>query len=218
MTSVGRRRVAVAVSVALVAVTAVVVGSASWVALASHGRMHDAADAPTAPVAIVLGARVQNGEPSAFLRGRLDAALRLMEDGTVRALLLSGNANGASGDEIAVMTDYLVDRGVDPSRIVVDGVGLTTYDTCLRAVTTYGVGRAIVVSQGTHVSRAVALCRAVGLDADGVIAACDCSRRALLRQFVRELLARPKAVLDVLRGRPPAVSTPATDEVQQAAR
>ena len=214
MRRVGRRHLIRAVGGSAAAVLVVVLGSAAWVAASSHGRLYTADTAPRAPVAIVLGARVQEGEPSSFLAGRLDAALDLVRRGTVRALLLSGNAAGTSGDEVEVMTRYLVRRGVDPDRIVADPYGLTTHDTCRRAVATYGVSTALIVSQDTHAARAVALCRAAGIDAGGVEV--DAGPRSLLRQFVREMLARPKAVLDVLRGSAPAVQSPSTDAVRRA--
>ncbi|MGO4205153.1 vancomycin high temperature exclusion protein [Rhodococcus sp. TAF43] len=185
-----------------------VLGSAGWVAVAASGHMYDVRDAPDAPVVIVLGSQVRDGKPMKFLAGRLDAAVRLMEDGRARAVLVSGDANGRSGNEIAAMTEYLVDAGVDPARIVGDGYGLDTYDTCARAVRTYGVTKALIVSQGLHVSRAVALCRDAGIDTDGVEAECECNRLAVVRNYAREWLARPKAVLDLLSGRNPAVVSP----------
>nr|WP_258558188.1 ElyC/SanA/YdcF family protein [Rhodococcus sp. AG1013] len=185
-----------------------VLGSAGWVAVAASGHMYDVRDAPNAPVVIVLGSQVRDGKPMKFLAGRLDAAVRLVEDGRARAVLVSGDANGRSGNEIAAMTEYLVDAGVDPARIVGDGYGLDTYDTCARAVRTYGVTKALIVSQGLHVSRAVALCRDAGIDTDGVEAECECNRLAVVRNYAREWLARPKAVLDLLSGRDPAVVSP----------
>ncbi|QKT13654.1 SanA/YdcF family protein [Rhodococcus sp. W8901] len=196
-------------SAVLVAMAGVLVlGSAGWVAVAASGHMYDVRDAPDAPVVIVLGSQVRDGKPMKFLAGRLDAAVRLMEDGRARAVLVSGDANGRSGNEIAAMTEYLVDAGVDPARIVGDGYGLDTYDTCARAVRTYGVTKALIVSQGLHVSRAVALCRDAGIDTDGVEAECECNRLAVVRNYAREWLARPKAVLDLLSGRDPAVVSP----------
>ncbi|MGF7121870.1 SanA/YdcF family protein [Rhodococcus sp. BE178] len=196
-------------SAVLVAMAGVLVlGSAGWVAVAASGHMYDVRDAPDAPVVIVLGSQVRDGKPMKFLAGRLDAAVRLMEDGRARAVLVSGDANGRSGNEIAAMTEYLVDAGVDPARIVGDGYGLDTYDTCTRAVRTYGVTKALIVSQGLHVSRAVALCRDAGIDTDGVEAECECNRLAVVRNYAREWLARPKAVLDLLSRRDPAVVSP----------
>ena len=47
-------------------------------------------------------------------------------------------------------------------------LGRDTYDSCVRAQRIFGVTRALVVSQAYHVPRAVAICRSVGLDVDGV--------------------------------------------------
>ncbi|MGB3372891.1 MAG: YdcF family protein, partial [Rhodococcus sp. (in: high G+C Gram-positive bacteria)] len=44
-------------------VLAVVLGSAGWVAYESFGRVHDVADAPEAPVVLVLGSQVRDGKP-----------------------------------------------------------------------------------------------------------------------------------------------------------
>ncbi|QBJ96331.1 YdcF family protein [Rhodococcus sp. ABRD24] len=196
-------------STALVALAgAIVLVSASWVSIAAAGHLYDADDAPEAPVVIVLGSQVRDGKPMKFLAGRLDAAVQLVQDGKVRAVLVSGDANGRSGNEIQAMTEYLVAAGVDPDRIVGDEYGLDTYDTCARAVQTYGVTKALIVSQGLHVSRAVALCRDAGIDVDGVEGACECNRLAVVRNYAREWLARPKAVLDLLSGRDPAVVSP----------
>jgi SanA protein len=112
-------------------VLAVVLGSAGWVAYESYGRVHDVPDAPEAPVVLVLGSQVRDGKPMKYLTGRLDAAVALVESGRAQAILVSGDANGASGNEIAAMTDYLVDAGIDSSIIVGDDYGLDTYDSCI---------------------------------------------------------------------------------------
>lgn len=189
----------------------VVLGSAAWIAWVSLGRVHDVADAPEAPVVIVLGSQVRDGKPMKYLSGRLDAAVDLVQAGKAKAILVSGDAHGKSGNEIAAMTEYLVGAGIDPDVIVGDDYGLDTYDSCARASQTFGVERALVVSQGLHVSRAVALCRDAGIDAQGVDAECECNRLAVLRNFGREWLARPKAIMDLLSGRDPAVVSPRTE-------
>lgn len=197
---------------------AVVLGSAAWVAVVSSGRVHDVADAPEAPVVIVLGSQVRDGKPMKYLEGRLDAAVSLFRSGQAHAVLVSGDANGRSGNEIEAMTEYLVDAGIPSEKIVGDDYGLDTYDTCWRAATTFGVTKALVVSQGMHVSRAVALCRDAGIDVDGVHADCDCNRLAVLRNFGREWLARPKVVLDLASGRTPAVVSEPTEVLTSASR
>ncbi|MDJ0362373.1 ElyC/SanA/YdcF family protein [Rhodococcus sp. H29-C3] len=207
-----------AVGAVIGVILAIVLASAAWVAVMSSGRVHDVADAPDAPVIIVLGSQVRDGKPMKFLAGRLDAAIEVYESGRARAILVSGDAHGRSGNEIAAMTEYLVDAGIDRDKIVGDDYGLDTFDTCARASDTFGVSKALIVSQGLHVSRAVALCRDAGIDAHGIDAECECNLLAVVRNYAREWLARPKAVLDLLSGRPPAVVTPPDGTLTAASR
>ncbi|WP_258956961.1 SanA/YdcF family protein [Rhodococcus globerulus] len=195
------------------------VGSVVWISVAAKGHTFDVADAPEAPVVIVLGAQIKDGKPMAFLKGRLDAAVQLVEYGKASAVLVSGDANGASGDEIAAMTNYLVEQGIDERRIVGDPYGLDTYDSCSRVIHTYGVSKALIVTQGYHVPRAVALCRDAGIDADGVNSDCGCATTTLVKNAAREwILAKPKAAIDMLSGRDAKVTSPPEDSVNSAVR
>ncbi|MEU4812017.1 ElyC/SanA/YdcF family protein [Nocardia fluminea] len=165
----------------------------------SSGHRSDVAAAPSAPVVIVPGARVAtDGTPMAYLRGRLDVAIELVEAGKAEEILLSGDAGGSSGDEIASMLRYLLDHGIDPAIVRSDRAGLSTRETCERAKSMFGVDRAIIVSQYQHLPRAVALCRAAGIETDGVIAYCECRQATEIRNNVREWLAAPKAAAEML--------------------
>jgi vancomycin permeability regulator SanA len=66
------------------------------------------------------------------------------------------------------MRTYLTERGVPDDRIVSDYAGFDTWDSCVRAKEIFGVERALLVSQGFHIRRAVALCRSAGVEAYGV--------------------------------------------------
>ena len=131
------RRLLQAVSALVAALVAIVLASAGWVAYATAGKVYDVDDAPDAPVAIVLGAQVRDGKPMRYLAGRLDAAIALMAAGKIKAILVSGDADGNSGNEIQAMTDYLVEHGIDPDVIIGDDHGIDTYDTCARAKETF---------------------------------------------------------------------------------
>jgi vancomycin permeability regulator SanA len=196
---------------AAVVFLAVVIGPAVWLRTGSAGRLYVADRAPATDVAIVLGAQVAPGgtTPMPLLTGRLQVSAQLVREGRVKALLVSGDAHGGSGNEVAVMRAYLVSHGVDPARIVVDPYGHDTYDTCRRAYDVYGLRRALLVTQPLHLPRAVTLCRTLGIDADGVYATCaGCLNVTIAYNTTREWLAGPKAVVDTVRGRRPAVVSP----------
>ncbi len=206
--------------IAGLAVVVLAVVPFTWTRIAARGHLYDEADAPSADVVLVLGAQVaaDGTRPMPFLRGRLDTAAYLIATRRARVILVSGDANGGSGDETAVMTSYLTgDLGIDPSRIVTDPSGLDTYDSCLRAKEVYGVTRALVVTQPYHLARAVALCRHVGIDAVGVGARCDgCLSLNLVRNSAREYFACSKAALDALRDRRSGVASTPSDAVATA--
>src|SRR5262252_6459387 len=129
----------------------------------------DPAAASHHQVALVLGAGLNgNGSVSWFLRDRLDGAIKLYRMGKVDGLLLSGDNHVTSYDEPAAMKAYALARGVPAGAITLDYAGFDTYDSCYRAHAIFGVASAEVVTQAYHAPRAVYLCRAAGIDADGL--------------------------------------------------
>ncbi|MFZ0530047.1 MAG: ElyC/SanA/YdcF family protein, partial [Propionicimonas sp.] len=159
---------------------------------------------PRTPVALVLGAEVYaDGTVSAFLRARLDLAASLYRRGLVGRLLVSGDGRSRFYDETAGMRAYLEGVGIPPDAILVDPAGLDTYDSCLRARDVFGFRRLVVVSQRYHLPRALAICRALGVDAWGVgDETARISSGTWTYGVRRELAANLKLVWDVGRRRP----------------
>jgi vancomycin permeability regulator SanA len=146
----------------------------------------DAASAPTAPVALILGAEVYaDGRPSPALANRLDVGIELLRLGRVRALLMSGG-NGTF--EIGAMRAYAMQRGVSGEAILLDAGGERTFASCLQARDAFLARRLLVVSQEEHMARAVYTCRRIGIDADGVDAPEFTGDRVVVYQ-VRERFA-----------------------------
>lgn len=169
---------------------------ATWVFTAADGRLRTTADAPRTGVAVVFGAGLfGNGEPSIFLANRLDAAAELYRKGRVEVVLVTGDNSSEHYDEPHAMRHYLTHRGVPDARIVSDYAGFDTWDSCVRAKKIFGVDRAILVSQGFHIRRAVALCREAGVDSYGVSAA-DHRDAVWFYSATREVFAANKAALD----------------------
>jgi vancomycin permeability regulator SanA len=160
-----RRRwwVAAAALVALGLGPAVVVWGSTWTT--AHGS---AASTPPRPVAIVLGAGVgADGRPSPFLDERIGVAVQLYRQGSVKALLMSGDNSRTDYDEVGAMAVRAEQLGVPASAIVTDHAGFDTYSSCYRARSVWGITAAVVVSQPFHVGRAVWLCQRLGVDAVG---------------------------------------------------
>ncbi|MBB5957564.1 vancomycin permeability regulator SanA [Saccharothrix tamanrassetensis] len=189
-----------------------------WVRTASAPHRYAAADVPEAPVALVLGAGLRNGQPTPLLAGRLDVAADLYRRGKVKVLLVSGDNSRKEYDEPSAMRGYLVAKGVPERVIVADYAGLDTWDSCSRAKRIFGVSRATVVTQEFHLPRAVALCREAGLEAFGV--GHDTSRafRATTAYgHFREGFASGKAMWDGLVAKPdPTFLGPLENSVTRA--
>lgn len=192
---------------ALLGAVALVLAPTGWT-VATWARHHaDVGSVDDAPVAMVLGAAVWDGEPSPFLAARLDVAVELWRAGTVRAVLVSGDNRAADYDEPGAMQRYLTAHGVPEDRIVKDPAGNNTYDSCRRARDVYGATEMVVVTQDYHLPRTVTACRALGIDAVGV-------GDTTVRQFgstwwwgvAREVPANWKLVLDLVTDRSPTSS------------
>ena len=198
---------------------AAVAGSVRFVRASAAGHIYTEADVPAAPVALVLGAKVfPDGTPSPFLAARLDLAKRLHDAGRVETIIVSGDNNAPEYDEPAAMREYLIDAGLSESKLIIDTAGFDTYESCVRAAQVFKVSRLIMVTQSYHLPRAVATCRALGVDAMGV--GDDSARqhpRSWRRGVVRDQLACLKTVID-LRARPSPVPEPAITAVETIAR
>lgn len=187
-----RKRLLIVAGIGVVLIAVITVGSTWWVRASTAAYRHTLDDAPTTPVALVLGAGLlADGTPSPALRARLDDAIALVERGTVRVLLVSGDNGTVDHDEPTAMRDYLVAHGVPASKIVLDYAGFSTWDSCVRAKEVFGVRRVLIVTQPFHLPRAVFLCRHAGLDAHG--AASDHPEADRTSFALRELLANVKA-------------------------
>ncbi|MEW1686321.1 vancomycin high temperature exclusion protein [Streptomyces sp. NPDC091265] len=160
----GRRRAVQGVMAACVLGLA----PATWMHSVADARVRTAADAPAQQVAVVFGAGLWDGKPSPYLANRLRTAAGLYRAKKVKVVLVTGDNSRVEYDEPDAMRRFLVAHGVPDSRIVSDYAGFDTWDSCVRAKKIFAVDRAVLVTQGFHVRRAIALCRAAGIDAYGV--------------------------------------------------
>ncbi|MFG2947453.1 SanA/YdcF family protein [Streptomyces adustus] len=192
-TRAGRRRAVQAVMAACVlALTPI-----TWLYVSTGDRLRTTADVPRTEVAVVFGAGLWDGEPSPYLAHRLDAAAALYRAGRIEVVLVTGDNSREDYDEPDAMRAYLTKHGVPAARIVSDYAGFDTWDSCVRAKKIFGVDRAVLISQGFHIRRAVALCEAAGVRSYGV--GVDAKHDVTWYYGgTREVFAAGKAALDVL--------------------
>jgi SanA protein len=171
---------------------------------------HDIHQLPKHFVAIVFGAGIKNGQPSKYLRDRLNAGIELYTSGKVDRLLLSGDNGRDEYDEIEVMKTYCRDHGVDTNHIFVDYAGFDTYSTLKRAQKVFHVDSAILVSQRYHLDRAIFIGKQMGLNVVGYEAD-NGSYRWHIKSLAREVLATTNAGLELMVHRQPKYLGPVID-------
>lgn len=156
-------------------------------------------------VAIVFGASVYgNGDLSPILEDRVDTAIELYRARKVDRILVSGDNRHPSYNEPRAMQEYLVTHAVAQKDVIVDFAGRSTYETCLRAKEVFGLERAVLVSQGYHLPRALYIANQLGLDAVGMAGDLRLKNNKIDYQSIREWAAEVKAYLN-LRYFPPDV-------------
>jgi SanA protein len=161
------------------------------------------ADVPRTEVAIVPGALVQpDGKMSSMLADRVRQAVALWQAGKVKKILVSGDHLSWSYDEPDTMRKALVADGVPPRDVFEDHAGVDTWATMVRARQIFGVRRAVVVTQGFHMPRALFLADEAGIDATGLTSDLHEYGYQGEKSDVREVLSRVKAVYDVTADTP----------------
>ncbi|MGW2721999.1 SanA/YdcF family protein [Streptomyces sp. NPDC001492] len=187
----------------------------TWLYVTTGDRLRTTADAPRTEVAVVFGAGLWNGEPSPYLANRLKAAAQLYRAGRVEVVLVTGDNSRKDYDEPDAMRTYLKKHGVPEGRIVSDYAGFDTWDSCVRAKKIFGVDRAVLISQGFHIRRAVALCEAAGVDSYGV--GVDAKHDVTWYYGgTREIFAAGKAALDAVFHPDPRFLGPKEEGVAKA--
>ncbi len=140
---------------------------------------------------LVLGAGIRHGSPSPMLEDRLAIAIELYNKGIASKILVSGDHEYVDYDEVNVMKNYLIEKGIPSEDIFMDHAGLSTYDSVYRAKKIFKVNKTVIVTQKYHLHRALYIANSINLKAYGVPA----NRKNYAGQTkrnVREFFARIK--------------------------
>lgn len=140
---------------------------------------------------IILGAGIVEGKPSHMLEDRLLEGIKLYQNNISDKIIMSGDHGRKEYDEVNVMKNYAIQKGVPSENIFMDHAGFSTYESIYRARDIFKAKKVVIVTQKYHLYRALYIAKQLGLEAYGV--------GADPRQYVgktyremREILARNK--------------------------
>ncbi|GAK39535.1 YdcF family protein [Paenibacillus urinalis] len=149
---------------------------------------------------IVLGASLWGDEPSPGLAERLDKAIELHEAGSFRYFIVTGGLDSPQHrlTEAEGMQRYLVEHGVEPSRILLENEATSTYENLLfsqRIMTDQGLASSIIITHDFHGMRSLEIAEFLDYEAP-LLSLAESVAMPFLPSQIRETLAYTKWKLD----------------------
>jgi SanA protein len=177
----------------------------SLVSGAAKGKLYtDVEKVPFNRAGLLLGTAkyVAGGRVNLYYTYRIQAAVRLVQAGKIKYVIVSGDNSTKDYNEPEQMRTDLVEAGIDSSAIFLDYAGFRTFDSVVRLREIFSQQSVTVISQKFHNERAVFIASKEGIDAVGYNAR-DVSLNAGFWVQLREKLARVKVFADYLFGKQP---------------
>ena len=140
---------------------------------------------------IILGAGVWGDKPSPILEDRLLECIKLYQNNLSDKIIMSGDHGRESYDEVNIMKNYAIEKGIPSENIFMDHAGFSTYESIYRARDIFKAKKIVIVTQKYHLYRALYAANCLGLEAYGVGADPRQYSGATFREL-REILARDK--------------------------
>lgn len=140
---------------------------------------------------IILGAGIWGDKPSPMLEDRLLEGINLYQNNVSDKIIMSGDHGREEYDEVNIMKNYAIQKGIPSENIFMDHAGFSTYDSIYRAKDIFEAKKIIIVTQKYHLYRALYIANQLGLEAYGVGADPRQYAGATYRE-IREILARDK--------------------------
>lgn len=153
---------------------------------------------PNLDYIIVLGAQVKGEDPSRVLTARLNTAYKyLIENKKTKVIVSGGQGEGEDISEAEAMKRYLLAKGIDTDRIIIEGKSVNTQENLKFsfALINEKDAKVGIVTSDFHVYRAVAIANKQGCEnVDGLAAPVDWGIE--VHYMVREFFAviKEKAV------------------------
>ncbi|HSI84618.1 MAG: vancomycin high temperature exclusion protein [Candidatus Methylacidiphilales bacterium] len=153
---------------------------------------------PYNEVGMVLGTapNLRDGRPNKYFRNRVEAAARLYHAGKVKRLLLSGDNSRPDYNEPDQMRRSLLELNVPPIAMEMDGAGLRTLDSVLRARDEFHTTKFTIITDDFHTYRSVFTALKHGMDVVAYPSE-EVPPASSMRTRFREYMANSWAILDI---------------------
>ena len=170
-----------------------------WVVYSTNTQnFYSLKNLPPNEYGLVLGTSkfLKSGKVNLFYQYRMEAAARLYQEGKVKYLILSGNHDSMYYNEPEQMRTSLMALGVPSEVMKGDFAGFRTYDSIVHSQNLFKCHQITIISQPFHNARALFIANQMNMEAVA-FAAQDVSYSYGLKTYLREYLARPRAMIDV---------------------
>ncbi len=180
--------------IVIVAIAIIVLGINLYVRLSTKNQIikgNEYSNLSDVDCIIILGAGIWGDKPSPMLEDRLQEGINLYQNGVSDKIIMSGDHGRKEYDEVNIMKNYAIEKGIPSENIFMDHAGFSTYESIYRAKDIFQAKKVVIVTQKYHLYRALYIANRLGLEAYGVGADPRKYVGAFNREL-REILARDK--------------------------
>ena len=117
---------------------------------------------------IILGAGIWGDKPSPMLEDRLLEGINLYQNNISDKIIVSGDHGRKEHDEVNIMKNYLIEKGIPSENIFMDHAGFSTYESIYRAKEIFQAKKMVIVTQKYHLYRALYIAKKLGIESYGV--------------------------------------------------
>lgn len=180
--------------IAIILITIIVLGINLYVRISTNKQIikeNDYTALSDVDCIIILGAGILEDKPSPILEDRLLEGIKLYQNSVSDKIIMSGDHGRREYDEVNIMKNYAIEKGIPSENIFMDHAGFSTYESIYRAKYIFEAKKVVIVTQEYHLYRALYIANQLGLEAYGVGADPRQYVGATYREL-REILARDK--------------------------
>ena len=141
------KKVIISASILIIVLVGVVMFINGYVILNTKNKIitkNEAKNLSNVDCILILGAGIWGDKPSPMLEDRLLQGIELYKNGVAKKIIMSGDHGREDYDEVNVMKQFAIDRGIPSEDIFMDHAGFSTYES-VKSKPTY-LGETIPVS------------------------------------------------------------------------